>query len=93
MHLRACVIVLVVIAVASKLGDALAPTLLAEGHQGVLLALNANDLHLALAAGAGLGLGPYLAVGIARRLLEDPLYYHLGRRYGVRAVDWLEVRT
>jgi hypothetical protein len=31
------------------------------------------------------------AVGIARRLIEDPLYYHLGWRYGTKAVDWLEV--
>lgn len=90
---RACVALLLLVNVASKCGDALAPSLV-DTWPLLLIALNANDLHLALTAGAGrVGLAPYCIVGIARRLLEDPLYMYLGWTYGTKAVDWLEVWT
>ena len=47
---RICVAVLILVTIASKCGDALAPTL-ADLKPLLLLALNANDLHLALTAG------------------------------------------
>jgi len=47
---RICVAVLILVNVASKFGDALAPTL-ADLQPLLLLALNANDLHLTLTAG------------------------------------------
>lgn len=88
---RACVALLLLVNLASKCGDALAPRLV-DSAPTLLLALNANDLHLALTAGTGLGLMPYCVVGGLRRLLEDPLYYHLGWKYGTKVVDRLEVR-
>jgi membrane protein DedA with SNARE-associated domain len=33
---------------------------------------------------------PYLLVGLARRLLEDPFLYLLGRWYGDDAVRWID---
>ena len=50
---RVCAALLLLVNVASKCGDALAPSLL-HTWPLLLIALNANDLHLALiAAGAG----------------------------------------
>lgn len=49
-HWHVCVALIVVVTVASKFGDALAPTLV-DTRPLTLLALNANDLHLALTAG------------------------------------------
>ena len=93
---RVCAVLLLLVTVASKCGDALAPSLV-DTSPLLLIALSANDLHLALTAAghevAPVRLVPYLIVGIARRLLEDPLYYYLGWTYGTKAVDWLEVRT
>lgn len=43
----------------------------------LLLALNANDLHLALTTARTAVIG-FMLVGTARRLVEDPLYYYLG---------------
>ena len=92
---RFCVVLLLLVNVASKFGDALAPSLV-DTSPLLLIALNANDLHLALTAAGHqanpVGWVPYFIVGVARRLLEDPLYYYLGWMYGTKAVDWLEVR-
>ena len=49
-HWHVCVALIVVVTVASKFGDALAPTLV-DTRPLTLLALNASDLHLALVAG------------------------------------------
>lgn len=49
-HWHVCVALIVAVTVASKFGDALAPTLV-DTRPLTLLALNANDLHLALTAG------------------------------------------
>ena len=93
---QVCVVLLLLVNVASKFGDALAPSLV-DTSPLLLIALNANDLHLALTAAGHqvtpVGFVPYFVVGVARRLLEDPLYYYLGWMYGTKAVDWLEVRT
>mmetsp|Transcript_12322 Transcript_12322/g.29767 ORF Transcript_12322/g.29767 Transcript_12322/m.29767 type:complete len:182 (-) Transcript_12322:8-553(-) len=85
--LLVCCAMLVLVNVLSKIGDALAPTLV-DARPLLLLALNANDLHLALTAGHT-QVAPYCLISIARRLAEDPLYYYLGWTYGTRAVDWL----
>jgi hypothetical protein len=83
------VALLVLVNLASKCGDALAPQLL-DTSPLLLVALNANDLHLALTAGAGVPWHWWCAVGVARRLVEDPLFFYLGWRYGTKAFDWIE---
>jgi hypothetical protein len=64
--------------VAGKAGDALAPTLLGSSPL-ILLALNSNDLHLALTT-PSVSLLPWLVVGMLRRLAEDPIFFLLGER-------------
>ena len=64
-------IALAVVTVAGKAGDALAPALL--GSQPLLLlALNANDVHLALTS-TTVPVVAWTFVGMARRLAEDPV--------------------
>lgn len=64
-------IALAVVTVAGKAGDALAPALL--GSQPLLLlALNANDVHLALTS-TTVPVVAWTVVGMIRRLAEDPV--------------------
>jgi hypothetical protein len=62
--------------VAGKAGDALAPSLVGDAPL-LLLALNSNDLHLALTA-VSVPLIPWVLVGMLRRLAEDPVFYMIG---------------
>ena len=84
----AIVVALVAVNLAGKAGDALA-ALLVETRPLTLLALNANDAHMALTAGHT-PFAPYVIVSLLRRLLEDPLYYHLGATRFASAVRVLD---
>ena len=84
----ALVVALVVVNLAGKAGDALAAVLV-ESRPLTLLALNANDAHMALTAGHT-PFVPYVVVCVCRRLLEDPLYYHLGATRFAGAVRVLD---
>lgn len=68
-------------------GNALFPALVTS-HPLVLLALNATTRHLVATANS-VDVVPYVTVALARRLVEDPFLYLLGRRYGDGAVEWL----
>jgi membrane protein DedA with SNARE-associated domain len=88
---RQLVVLLAPIAVlfaASVVGVALTPTL-APRHPLALLVLDARNRTLVLVA-KHIDLVPFLVVAVVRRLSSDPLYYVLGRRYGKRAVRWVE---
>ncbi|HET9442205.1 MAG TPA: hypothetical protein VFO65_02710 [Acidimicrobiales bacterium] len=78
---------LVVIFGTAAVGNALFPVLVND-HPLVLLALNATTRHL-VATSTSIDVAPYVAVAFARRLVEDPFLYLLGRRYGDGAVDWM----
>ncbi len=78
---------LVVIFGTAAVGNALFPALVTS-HPLVLLALNATTRHLVATANS-VDVVPYVTVALARRLVEDPLLYLLGRRYGDGAVEWL----
>lgn len=82
---------LVVLVVASNVGDALAPTLVNE-HPVWLMALNARNRNLVLVVN---NVDPlvFFVVGTARLLLSDPLFYLLGYFYGDAAVRWAERRA
>ena len=69
-------------------GNALFPALL-ENHPLLLIALDARNRQLVLTSNK-VDLWPFVAVGVSRRLLSDPLYYLLGRFYGDDAVRWIE---
>ena len=84
----ALVVALVVVNLAGKAGDALAAVLV-ESRPLTLLALNANDAHMALTAGHT-PFVPYVVVCVCRRLLEDPLYFHLGATRFAGAVRVLD---
>ena len=84
----ALVVALVVVNLAGKAGDALAAVLV-ESRPLTLLALNANDAHMALTAGHT-PFVPYVVVCVCRRLLEDPLYFFLGATRFAGAVRVLD---
>ena len=73
---------------ASVVGVALTPTLAPE-HPLALLVLDARNRTLVLVA-KHIDLVPFVLIAVVRRLSSDPLYYVLGRRYGERAVRWVE---
>ncbi len=82
---------IVVLIVASNVGTALAPELV-DKHPLVLLALNAQNRHLALTTNQ-LDTWSYYLVGTARLLVGDPIFFLLGHWYGDRAMVWMERRT
>jgi membrane protein DedA with SNARE-associated domain len=90
-RLALVVVPVAVVAVASSLGDAFSPTLLAEAPL-LLVALVPRNRFLVLAA-PQLEFWPFFLVGIVRLALTDPLFYLFGRWYGDRAIDWTERRA
>ena len=84
------VVPLVVILGTAAVGNAAFPALVND-HPLVLLALNATTRHL-VATSTSVDVVPYVLVALARRLVEDPFLYLLGRRYGDGAVEWMARR-
>jgi membrane protein DedA with SNARE-associated domain len=85
------VVPIVVLIIASNVGDALATTL-APTHPLTLIMLNSRNRNLVLVTNQ---LDPlsYYGVATVRLLLSDPLFFLLGAWYGERAVQWMEQRT
>jgi membrane protein DedA with SNARE-associated domain len=79
---------IIVLVIASNVGDALAPSLVTR-HPLLLIALNARNRNLVLVTNQ-LDPFPYYTVGTLRLLLSDPLFYVLGYLYGDAAVTWME---
>ncbi len=79
---------IIVLVIASNVGDALAPSLV-DRHPLWLIALNARNRNLVLVTNQ-LDPFPYYLVGTLRLLLSDPLFYVLGYLYGDAAVTWME---
>jgi membrane protein DedA with SNARE-associated domain len=61
---------------------------LAPHHPLLLIALEARDRNLLAARHAPFV--PFVIIGTLRRIISDPFFYLLGRRYGQNAVRWLE---
>jgi membrane protein DedA with SNARE-associated domain len=87
-RLTLLVVPMVIVAIASYIGDALSPTLLVEAPL-LLVALVPRNRVLVLAA-PQLAFVPFFVVGMVRLALTDPLYYLFGRWYGDRAIAWAE---
>lgn len=97
LKLSLVVVPLVVLVVASYIGDALAPSLIANAKDGGdgglwLISLNARNRNLILATNY-LEWWEYYPVAFVRLLVSDPLFYLLGWWYGDAAVRWMEKRT
>lgn len=82
---------LAVIAAAALIGNALAPTLVVS-HPLILLALNTTTRHLILTS-TSVDVVPYVVIGLARRLAEDPFLFLLGRWYGEDAIAWVDAKV
>lgn len=82
---------IIVLIVASNVGDALATTL-ATTHPLTLVALNSRSRNLVLVTNQ-LDALSYYGVATLRLLLSDPLFFLLGYWYGESAVSWMEART
>lgn len=77
----------------TNVGNALAPTLLAnDGNPALLLLLNSQNRYLALATNQ---LDPlsYFGIGMFRLLLPDPFFYLLGYWYGETVIRWIEEKS
>lgn len=81
---RVLVAGLAVLSTISVVGTAASPVLLE--HPLVLIALAPRLPFLALAA-ADAGMLPFLALGLVRLCVGDPLHFLLGRRYGPALVE------
>jgi len=63
-----------------------------DREPALLIALNPRNRNLALATNQ-LSAVTYYAIGFARLVASDPLYYLLGFWYGERAIAWTERRS
>ncbi len=76
---------------AALIGD-LNTALWFDRHPALLIALNPRNRILTLTT-IHLDAATYYAVGFARLVASDPLYYLLGYWYGERAIAWTERRS
>ncbi len=89
--LKLLVAPIIVLVIASNVGDALATTL-ATTKPLALVALNARSRNLVLVTNE-LDAFSYYTVATLRLLVSDPLFFLLGYWYGDAAVRWMEKRT
>jgi membrane protein DedA with SNARE-associated domain len=82
---------IIVLLIASNLGNALAPSLVLD-HPLLLIALNPSNRNFIFVAGRVDPVSYYL-VGTLRLLAPDPFFFLLGRWYGEAAISWMERRT
>jgi membrane protein DedA with SNARE-associated domain len=66
--------------------SASSPKLL-KSHPLLLMALNPRYRFMVVAA-PKIGFPQFLAIGVGRLMLSDPLYFFIGKLYGNRAVGW-----
>lgn len=71
--------------------NALAPVLLVR-HPLLLIMMSSRNRYLIGTAGS-LDVAPFVLIAVARRFIEDPLWFILGRSYGTAAVRWAEQRA
>jgi membrane protein DedA with SNARE-associated domain len=81
---------IVVLVAAGTVANAIWPALL-RTHPLLLIALDARNRFLVLVA-TKVDVTPFMAIGFARRIASDPLFFALGWLYGDRAVRWVEKR-
>jgi membrane protein DedA with SNARE-associated domain len=72
------------------IGDAFAPTLLADAPL-LLLVCNPRLRNLVLVSPT-VDFAPFVLVAVGRLIVSDPIFYWFGRRYGDGAIRWMERR-
>jgi membrane protein DedA with SNARE-associated domain len=90
-RLALLVVPIALIAIASSIGEAIAPTLLVDAPL-LLVGLVPRNRYLVLAA-PQLAFWPFFIVGMVRLTLTDPFFYVFGRNYGDAAIHWTERRV
>ena len=91
--LRLFVALLAAIMVVGKVGEAVAPILLARNSPILLLLLNANDINLVLTtAQCETRVATWAAVATLRRVAEDAAYFFFARAHGARATTFARDR-
>jgi membrane protein DedA with SNARE-associated domain len=83
-----CIAALVVSAVVNKIGEASAPTLLANAPL-LLVAASPNAKYVLLASGS-VATVPLMLVALVRRMLLQPVVYGLGRMHGRSMLGWFD---
>ena len=87
---RGLIAVLVVLAVANKVGDATAPALVVSAP--LLLVFLTPQARYLLLASRTVGTVPLVAVALSRRLLTVPVIYRLGALHGTGVLGWFDRR-
>jgi membrane protein DedA with SNARE-associated domain len=87
---RGCIGVLVVFAVANKVGDATAPALVVSAP--LLLVFLTPQARYLLLASRTVGTVPLVTVALSRRLLTVPVVYRLGALQGTGVLNWFDRR-
>jgi len=85
--LRQCVFLISFVNILGKLADVL--ILILGQMPTILLLLNANDVNLTIASAANMPFYSFVLIGVARRVIEDCLYFFSGRWYGKDIVAYL----
>ena len=85
--LRQCVFLISFVNILGKLADVL--ILIIGQMPTLLLLLNANDVNLTIASAANMPFYSFVLIGVARRVIEDCLYFFSGRWYGKDIVAYL----
>jgi membrane protein DedA with SNARE-associated domain len=89
-RLTLLVVPIVIVAIASQIGDALSPTLVAE--EPLLLEVLVPRNRVLVLVAPQIDFWPFFLVGMVRLTLTDPLFYLFGRWYGDAAIEWTERR-
>ena len=82
--------IILTVTIVSKIGDGIGLGLI-ESYPSFVLVLNANDIHCALTT-TTLSIVPWFILATIRRMIEDPLYYWIGRTYRADALSWLKCK-
>lgn len=79
---------IVALIAANNIGNVLWATWLDANPLG-LIALNSSNKYL-LGTSVSTDLLPFVAIGVVRLMLPDPLFWFLGHTYGQRALTWAQ---
>lgn len=78
---------IVIFNVVGKIGDAVGPAMVGTMPFSLLL-LNSSNTHCILTT-TSVAFWPWILVTVLRRICEDPIYFYLGWKYRVAALDML----
>ncbi|MGH9027138.1 MAG: DedA family protein [Acidimicrobiia bacterium] len=89
--ITALVVPMMVASIASRVGEAISPTLLVNSP--LLLVFLAPALRFVVLAAPQVDFVPFFMVVVLRLLLTDPLFFIFGYRYGEAGIRWVERKS